>query len=89
MTHHKSGTSLTQVNLSYLTFNLLLELGINNKLQEYLDACKIFINLSFLVKCLHSVHGSYRVDTYFVSDMPAVLIGRIFASDREWEEILF
>ena len=89
MTHHKSGTSLTQVNLSYLTFNLLLELGINNKLQEYLDAYKIFINLSFLVKCLHSVHDSYRVDTYFVSDMPAVLIGRIFASDRECEEILF
>ena len=75
--------------MSQLTFNLLLELGINNKLQKDLDACKIFINLSFLVKCQHSVHDSYRVDTYFVSDMPAVLIGRIFASDRECEEILF
>ena len=46
-------------------------------------------NLSFLVQCLHSVPDSYRIDTYFVSDMPVVLIGKIFASDRECEEILF
>ena len=32
---------------------------------------------------------SYRIDTYFVSDMLFVLIGMIFASDRECDEILF
>ena len=72
-----------------MTFNLQLELGINNKLQKYLDAREVFINLSFLVQCLHSVPDSYRIDTYFVSDMPSVLIGANFASDRECEEILF
>ena len=72
-----------------MTFNLWLELGINNKLQKYLDARKVFINLSFLVQCLHSVLDSYHIDTYFVSDMPFVLIGTIFASDREFEEIPF
>ena len=46
-------------------------------------------NLSFLVQCLHSVPDSYRIDTYFVSDMPVVLIGKIFASDIECEEIIF
>ena len=49
---------------------------------------KFFINLSFLGQCLHSVPDSYRIDTYFVSDMPSVLIATIFASDRECEEIL-
>ena len=48
-----------------------------------------FINLSFLVQCLHSVPDSYRIDTCFVSDMPSVLIGTIFVSDRECEETLF
>ena len=46
-------------------------------------------NLFFLVQCLHSVPDSSLIDTYFVSDMPAVLIGKIFASDRKYEEILF
>ena len=46
-------------------------------------------HLSFLVQCLHSVPDSYLIDTYFVSDMPAVLTGKIFASDREYEEIHF
>ena len=32
---------------------------------------------------------NYRIVTYFVSDMPSVFIGTIFASDREYEEILF
>ena len=50
---------------------------------------EVFINLSFLVQCLHSVPNNYRIGIYFVSDMPAVLIGTIFASDREREEILF
>ena len=72
-----------------MTFNFLLELGVNNKLRKYLDAREVFINLSFLVQSLHSVPDSYRIDRYFVSDMPPVLIGRIFASDRECEEILF
>ena len=49
----------------------------------------LLINLSFLVQCLHSVPDSYRIDTCFVSDMPSVLIGTIFVSDRESEEILF
>ena len=68
-------------------FNLQLELGINNNLQKYLDAHEVFNKLSFLVQCLHSVPDSYRIDTYFVSDMPPVLI--VFVSDREYEEILF
>ena len=90
MSQHKSDTSLTQVNLCQLTFSLYLELGINNKLQKYLDVCEVFINdLSFLVQCLYSVPDSYRVVTYFVSDMPSVFIGTIFASDREYEEMLF
>ena len=73
-----------------MTFSLYLELGINNKLLKYLDARKVFINdLSFLVQCLHSVPDSYRIVTYFVSDMPSVFIGPIFASDREYEEILY
>ena len=46
-------------------------------------------HLSFLVQCLHSLPDGSRIDTYFVSDMPAVLIGKIFTSDRECEEILF
>ena len=83
MCQHKSDTSLTKVNLSQLTFSLYLELGINNKLQNYLDAREVFINvLSFLVQCLHSAPDSYRIITYFVSDMPSVFIGTIFASDR-------
>ena len=89
MSQHKSDTSLAKVNLSQLTFSLYLELGINNKLHKYLDSREVFINdLSFLVQCLHSVPNSYRVVTYFVSDMPSVFIGTIFASDRECEEIL-
>ena len=90
MSQHKSDTSVTQVNLSQLTFILYLELGINNKLQKYLDARKVFINdLFFLVQCLNSAPDNYRIVTYFVSDMPSVFIGTIFASDRECEEILF
>ena len=89
MSQHKSDTSLAKVNLSQLTFSLYLELGINNKLHKYLDSREAFINdLSFLVQCLHSVPNSYRVVKYFVSDMPSVFIGTIFASDRECEEIL-
>ena len=38
--------------------------------------------LIFLVQRLHSVPDSYRIDTYFVSDMPFALIGMIFTSDR-------
>ena len=45
--------------------------------------------LIFLVQCLHSVPDSYRMGTYFVSDMLSVLIGTIFTSDRSCEEILF
>ena len=37
---------------------------------------------------LYSVPGSYRIVIYFVSDMPSVFIGTIFALDRECEEIL-
>ena len=66
-----------------------LELGINNKLQKYLDARKVLINLSVLVQCLHSVPDSYCIDKYFVSDMPSVLIGTSFTSNRECGQILF
>ena len=56
MSQYKSDTSLNQVNLSQLTFSLKLELGINNKLQKYLDAREVFINeFSFLLQYLHSV----------------------------------
>ena len=48
-----------------------------------------FINLSFLVQCLHSVPDSYRIDICFVSNMPSILIDTIFVSDRECEETLF
>ena len=90
MSQHKSDANLTQVNLSQLTFILLLELGINNKLQKHLDAREVFINdLPFLVQCLHSVSDSYLIITYFVSDMPSVFIGTIFVSERECEETLF
>ena len=41
------------------------------------------------MQCLHPLPDIYRIVTYFVSAMPSVFIGRIFASDRECEEILF
>ena len=72
-----------------MTLYLQLELGISNKLQKYLDAREVFINHSFLVQYLRSEIDSYRIDAYFVSDMPFVLIGTIFVSDRECEKILF
>ena len=47
---------------------------------------EIFINdLSFLVQSLHTLPDSYRIVIYFVSDMPSVFIGTVFASDRECE----
>ena len=56
MGQHRTDTCLTQVNLSQLAFSLSLELGINSKLQKYLDAPKVFINdFSFLVQCLHCI----------------------------------
>ena len=86
MSHSKSDTSLTQVNLTQLTFSLQLTLGINKKVQKYLDSREVFINdLSFLVQSLHTLPDSYRIVIYFVSDMPSVFIGTVFASDRECE----
>ena len=58
-------------------------------MQKYLDAREVFINLFFLVQCLHSVPDSYRIGKYFVSDLPSVLIDTIFTSDRACEQILF
>ena len=54
MSQQKFDTGLALVNFSQLTFSLWLELGINNMLQKYLDARKVYINdSSFLIQCVN------------------------------------
>ena len=59
MNQHESKqvhTSLTQVNLSQLTFSLYLELKINNKLLKYLDVSEVFINYFFFSSTMSALY---------------------------------
>ena len=59
MNQHESKqvhTSLTQVNLSQLTFSLYLELKINNKLLKYLDVSEVFINYFFFSSTMFALY---------------------------------